>query len=404
VLTTSLAVSGVFGQRVVVSTDGSLRSIGAAIRQVQPGDSILVLKGVYSEPTILVDKPVTIIGEDFPVLDGRGDRQIMTITADSVSVQGLEFRNVGVSFVEDRAALKVDGGAFCQIENNRINNAYFGIYLARASYCRLASNTILGSGLTETQSGNGIHLWYSKEIEVVGNKIQGHRDGIYFEFVEDSAVIDNISEDNLRYGLHFMFSDRCVYHQNVFRSNDAGVAVMYSENVGIIGNRFEHNWGSAAFGLLLKDITDSNIDENVFVRNTVGIYAEGANRNTFKHNDFIENGWAIRIMANAQDNWFTRNNFIDNTFDVATNSRHHSSRFSENHWDAYRGYDLDRDGYGDIPFHPVRLFSLIIERVEPSILLLRSLFIQVLDAVEYAVPSLIPDTLIDERPVMSRIQ
>lgn len=402
-LITSLAVSGVFGQQIVVSTDGPFRSIGEAIRQAQPGDSILVLKGIYSEPTIVVDKSVAIIGKDSPILDGRGDRQIMTITADSVSVQGLEFRNVGVSFVEDRAAIKVDGGAFCQIKDNHITNAYFGIYLARASFCRLAGNTILGFGLTETQSGNGIHLWYSKEIEVVGNKVQGHRDGIYFEFVEDSEIIDNISEENLRYGLHFMFSDRCAYHQNAFRSNDAGVAVMYSKNVEMIGNRFERNWGSAAFGLLLKDITDSNIDDNVFIRNTVGIYAEGANRNMFERNNFIENGWAIRIMANAQDNWFTRNNFIDNTFDVATNSRHHSSRFSENHWDAYRGYDLDRDGYGDIPFYPVRLFSLIIERVEPSILLLRSLFVQVLDAVEYAIPSLIPDTLVDEMPVMSRL-
>ncbi|MCY4674394.1 MAG: nitrous oxide reductase family maturation protein NosD [Bacteroidetes bacterium] len=402
-LVASVTVTGALGQHVVVSSEGPLHSIGAAIRQAQPGDSILVLKGVYNEPTILVDKAVTIIGKDFPVLDGKGENQIMTVVADSVTIQGLEFRNVGVTFVEDRAALKIDGAAFCRVEDNRIIDAYFGIYLARTSFCRLSGNTIQGSGLTETRSGNGIHLWYSKEIEIVSNEIRGHRDGIYFEFVEDSAVIDNISESNLRYGLHFMFSDRCTYHSNVFRANDAGVAVMYSENVEMVGNRFEHNWGSAVFGLLLKDITDSIIDDNVFVKNTIGIYAEGANRNVFEHNDFIENGWAVKIMANAQDNWFTHNNFIDNTFDVATNSRHHSSRFSKNHWDAYQGYDLDRDGYGDIPFHPVRLFSLIVERTETSILLLRSLFIQVLDAVEHTLPSLTPDTLADEMPVMVRL-
>lgn len=402
-LVSSVAVAGVLGQNVVVSPEGPLYSIGTAIHQAQPGDSIIILKGTYSEPPIMVDKAVTMIGIDFPVLDGRGQNQIMTIVADSVTVRGLEFRNVGVTFIEDRAAIKIDRAAHCRIEENRINDSYFGIYLARTSNCRLDGNSIQGSGLTETRSGNGIHLWYSKEIDVVNNEIRGHRDGIYFEFVEDSAVMDNLSEGNLRYGLHFMFSDRCTYQNNVFHSNDAGVAVMYSESVEIMGNRFEHNWGSAAFGILLKDITDSTIQNNVFVKNTVGIYAEGANRNVFEHNDFIENGWAIRIMANAQDNLFTRNNFIDNTFDVTTNSQYHSSQFSENYWDAYQGYDLDRDGYGDIPFHPVRLFSLIVERTEPSILLLRSLFIQVLDAAERTLPSLIPDTLIDELPAMARL-
>ena len=387
-------------QDVFVSPEGPVYSIGEAIRMVQPGGRIIVRKGVYREPTIVVDKAVTIIGKDYPVLDGEGMRQIMTVIADSVTIRGLEFRNVGTTFVEDRAALKLDGVAHCQIESNHFNNAFFGIYLARTTSCRLVDNTIQGFGLTESRSGNGIHIWYSKGIEISKNKIRGHRDGIYFEFVEDSSVMDNVSEANLRYGLHFMFSDRCNYHNNVFRSNDAGVAVMYTQDIEMYGNQFEHNWGSASFGLLLKDISDSRIQGNVFLKNTVGIYAEGANRNVFARNDFTENGWAIKLMANAQDNLFTRNNFIGNSFDVGTNGRHHSSRFEENYWDAYRGYDLDRDGYGDIPFRPVRLFSLIIERAESSILLLRCLFVQVLDAAERALPSLTPDTLTDNKPAM----
>ena len=325
------------------------------------------------------------------------------VTADSVTVRGLVFRNVGVSFVEDRAAIKVDEVWQCRIEDNRFENTFFGIYLAKTAQCRVAGNVLEGAGPTETQSGNGIHLWYSKEIEVENNIIRGHRDGIYFEFVEDSRVANNLSEANLRYGLHFMFSDRCQYHDNVFVDNDAGVAVMYTKHVEMIGNRFERNWGSASFGLLLKDITDSRVEDNVFVKNTVGIHAEGTNRVRFERNDFLENGWAVKIMANALDNVFTRNNFVANTFDVATNSRRHYSRFEENFWDNYEGYDLDRDGYGDVPFRPVRLFSLIVERNEPSLLLLRSFFIDVLDAAERVIPSLTPETLADEKPVMRRI-
>ncbi len=391
-------------QDVVVSPEGPVKSLSAAIEQAPPGGRIVVREGVYREPTVVVDKPVTITGEGQAVLDGQGERQIMTVTADSVTVRGLIFRNVGVSFVEDRAGLKVDDARQCVIEDNRFEDTFFGIYLAKTAHCRVAGNVLQGTGATETQSGNGIHLWYSKDIEVENNTIRGHRDGIYFEFVEDSRIAGNLSEVNLRYGLHFMFSDRCQYRDNVFRNNDAGVAVMYTKHVEMSGNRFEHNWGSAAFGLLLKDITDSRVEDNLFVKNTIGVYAEAANRIRFERNHFQENGWAVKIMANSLDNVFTRNNFIANTFDVATNSsRKHRSRFEQNYWDNYEGYDLDRDGYGDVPFRPVRLFSIIVEKNEPSLLLLRSFFIDVLDAAERVVPSITPETLADEKPVMKRI-
>jgi nitrous oxidase accessory protein len=252
----------------------------------------------------------------------------------------------------------------------------------------------------ETASGNGIHLWYSKDIVIQGNLVADHRDGIYLEFVEDSEIRENESRDNLRYGLHFMFSDGCLYERNEFRRNSAGVAVMYTKSVQMLDNLFEDNWGSSAFGLLLKDITDSEIRGNRFIRNTVGIYAEGTNRVMVEENELRENGWAVKIMANSQDNVFSRNDFFGNTFDVATNSRRAYSEFHGNYWDHYRGYDLDRDGTGDVPFHPVRLFSLITERNEPSLILLRSFFVDILDLAERVFPVLTPQALTDGAPLM----
>ena len=76
------------------------------------------------------------------------------------------------------------------------------------------------------------------------NRIAGHRDGIYLEFVHGTVVAGNTSERNLRYGLHFMYSDDCRYIENVFRANLAGVAVMYTKRIAMIGNRFEDNWGT----------------------------------------------------------------------------------------------------------------------------------------------------------------
>jgi nitrous oxidase accessory protein len=379
-----------------------LATVTEALEQASDGDRIVVRPGTYAEPTLIVDKSVELVGEDRPVLDGQGERQIMTVVADGVSVSGFVFRNVGVSFVEDRSAIKVDEAMDCRIRDNRFEDAFFGIYLANSGGCRILDNELVAHGSRESQAGNGIHLWYSRDVTIRGNRIEGHRDGIYFEFVEDSRVSGNESRHNLRYGLHFMFSDRCWYQDNVFADNGAGVAVMYTHDIVMRSNVFDHNWGNASFGLLLKDITDSELRGNLFRRNSVGIVAEGSNRMTVSDNDFLENGWAVKIMANSQDNLFTRNNFVANSFDVATNSRRSYSTFEGNYWDAYRGYDLDRDGVGDVPFRPVRLFSLIVERNEPSLVLLRSFLVTLLDAAERVVPALTPETLVDERPSMKR--
>ncbi|HET9984903.1 MAG TPA: nitrous oxide reductase family maturation protein NosD [Longimicrobiales bacterium] len=388
---------------LVVGSGTRFGSVTAAVRAAAAGDTIVVPAGVYREPTIVVGRPVTLVGRPGAVLDGEGKRAILLVRADDVTVRGLTLRNVGVSYMEDRAAVKVDSARGCVIEGNRIEDAFFGIYLARTAGCRVARNEIRARGKSEAASGNGIHLWYSREAEIVENRIHGQRDGIYFEFVRASRITGNTSEDNLRYGLHFMFSDSCTYAGNAFRRNGAGVAVMYTKHVAMEGNHFEDNWGGAAFGLLMKSISDSRIAGNTFRGNTTGVYAESSNRLDVRENDFVGNGWAIRLMADCEDGRFTRNNFLGNSFDVATNSRSSFSTFEGNHWDGYRGYDLDHDGLGDAPYRPVTLFSVMVEDNEAALALLRSPFVELLDAAERLLPSLTPETLVDRAPALRAI-
>lgn len=388
---------------VVVSPDGAVRSIAEGVRRASPGDRIVVKSGTYREPTIVVDRPVDIEGEGLPVLDGEGERQIMTVAADDVTVRGLHFVHVGTSYVEDRAAIKVVGAVRCTISDNRFDDAFFGIYLAEATDCVVERNELRATTIGESGSGNGIHLWASRGIIVADNRIRGHRDGIYLEFSHGSDIRGNVSERNLRYGLHFMYSNDCHYSNNVFRDNGSGVAVMYTRNMTMTGNRFEQNWGGAAYGLLLKEITDSRLERNVFERNTTGLLAEGANRLQVDRNTFIANGWAVKLAASTMDGRFTANDFIGNTFDVVTDARQVTSTFAGNYWDSYNGYDLDRDGVGDVPHWPVRLFSLLAARAEPALVLLRSAFVELLDAAERALPVLTPDSVHDPIPAMHRV-
>ena len=84
---------------------------------------------------------------------------------------------------------------------------------------------------------------------------------------------------------------------------------MFSDTVTMRRNRFEHNWGSASYGLLLKELRDSRIEENQFTENTVGLWTEGTSRVLVSRNQFVANGWAIRVLGDATDNEFRRTTF-----------------------------------------------------------------------------------------------
>lgn len=400
------AAGAVHAQQTIAVRPGRAPGLADAIRLAGPGDRIVVAAGVYRDTTIVVDRPVTIEGDPAggAVLDGGRATHILRVEADDVTVRGLTFRNVGTSHVEDRAGIRVGQVRRCVIEDNRFENTFFGVYLGGSIGCRIRRNVFRGQARTEDGSGNGIHLWTARETEVLENRIAGHRDGIYLEFAHDARVIGNVSEHNLRYGLHFMYADDCLYARNEFRANHAGVAVMYTKRVTMIANRFEDNWGPSAYGLLLKEIYDSRLEGNRFARNTTALFADGATRMVARRNVFSDNGWAVKFMANTEQAELTGNTFVGNTFDLASNSRTSAATVHGNYWDAYRGYDLDRDGRGDVAHHPVRLFSLLVERNEPTMVLLRSPLVALLDGAERVLPSLTPRTLADPSPLMRRPQ
>ena len=389
------------GTTITVSPGGPIPTLTAALAGARPGDRIVVQAGSYREPGIVVGVTVTIVGEGRPVFLG-GAHSTIQVRAEGVEIRGLAFEGVTASSTEDRAAILLEAVRGCRILDNEIRGAYFGIYAMRSAGCTIAGNRLRGGPGRASTSGNGIHLWQSSDMTVRDNTVEGHRDGIYLEFTRAALVSDNLVQANSRYGLHFMRSDSCAYAGNRFERNGAGVAVMYSRGVRMTGNRFEQNRGSAAYGLLLKEISDATVRNNEFIDNTVGLYLEDSNRNLVEGNLFQRNGWAVKVLANAGDNRFTGNRFEGNSFDAATNSRSASSSFDRNWWDRYRGYDLDRDGLGDVPYRPVRLFSLVAEQHRPALILLRSAFVDLLDGAERLMPMLTPDALADRSPLMRR--
>jgi len=391
-----------FSQAIEVCETCPISTLNEAIAKAKDFDTIIVKKGNYKEHDILVNKPLTIIGKDYPVIDGEMKGEIITVISDNVTVDGLFIINVGTSYTEDYAAIRVRRSKNFVIKNLVLEKLFFGIYIEKSSYGKVYHNKIIGDAVEEYNSGNGIQLWYSHHIEIEHNYVEHVRDGIYLEFSDDCLIKNNVSALNLRYGLHFMFSNDDIYQDNTFENNGAGVAVMFSKKIKMLNNIFKENWGTASYGMLLKEINDAEIIGNTFEENTIGINIEGSNRIIYKNNNFKNNGWAIKVRGACYGNQFTENNFLYNSFDIAYNSKVNDNVFDKNYWSNYTGYDLNKDGIGDVPYRPVKLFSYIVNRTPETIILLRSLFIDLIDFSEKVSPVFTPDNLMDNNPLTKK--
>lgn len=399
-ITLLLSFSLLHAGTIRVGKGEQVTSLRKAVELARPGDTVLLQKGHYREGNIVINKSLFLIGTGEPVLDGEDKHEILTVSGDGIVIKGIQFLNSGYSSMNDYASINIIDARNIVVENNTITNSYFAIHLANASDCLIRGNTIKGSPKTEQTSGNGIHLWKCNDIVVEENEVEGHRDGIYFEFVTHSIIQRNNSHNNIRYGLHFMFSNNDAYLQNTFKENGAGVAVMYSHHVVMQRNVFEYNWGPNAYGLLLKEISDGSIIGNKFIQNTVGILMESTNRIAVEQNSFHNNGWSLRIQASCNENIVHHNNFMGNTFDIATNGVLMLNHFYNNYWDKYEGYDLNKDIVGDVAYHPVSMYSMVIEQNPNAVILLRSFMVSLLDKAEKAIPSLTPEHMTDEQPLI----
>lgn len=389
--------------RIEVCTTCPVSSLTAAVDQANPFDTIVIQSGTYKEYNIIIDKPLFIRGINFPLFDGQLQGEIITITSDSVTVEGIAVANVGVSFIRDQAGIYLQEVSNCTIRNNRLINTFFGIYLEFCENIVVAQNYLEGHAVEEVTSANAIHLWRCKNISIHDNTATGHRDGIYLEFVDNSRIANNHVHQNLRYGLHFMFSNDDVYRENIFEDNGVGVAVMYSDSILMEHNQFIDNWSPISYGMLLKEIRYSTIRHNVFRKNTTGIYLESVIETLIEENTLKGNGWAVELFGSCERVTFRQNNFIANSFDLASRTNRNGNRFVNNYWSAYTGYDLNSDHIGDIPFRPVKLSSYLAQEIPTSIILLRSPFMQLLNHAEQVMPVLTPETLQDSIPAMKPV-
>ncbi|HMV80657.1 MAG TPA: nitrous oxide reductase family maturation protein NosD [Leptospiraceae bacterium] len=385
-----------------VCRDCGLRSVQEGLKKAQAGDTLEVHSGTYAEGTVEIRKPLHLKGIGRPVIDGGRKGHVFDIQSDSVTVEGFKIVKGGVSDIREFAGIHTENIRDCRFINNELEDNAYGFYLAKTEKCTLKGNSSVGNAKDEVSGGNGIHLWYCTDISIIENEVRAHRDGLYLEFSNHLLIEKNFSTESIRYGLHFMFSSENRFYRNRFSRNSTGTAIMYSKKIEVRENSFEKSKDLNSYGILLKDISDSDFSGNVFQENTVGINADSASRNVFAGNQFKNNGWAVNMFGNCDDNRLVQNNFIGNVFDVSTNSRENHNLYERNYWDQYKGFDLNSDGTGDKPFLPVRFFGYWVSLYPFLMVLFQSPVIEFLETAERVFPVMSPADLKDNYPVMRK--
>lgn len=397
----SFSIITLSARTIEVGEGKAFSSISAALHKAKAKDEILIYgKKIYKE-RLVIQKPITLKGVGTPIIDGGQRGDVIKVNADNVTIEGLQIQNSARSSQVDYCGVHVKDAQFVTVRNCVFRKNQFSVMFQNCKNGLIANNNISSYITYNPIMGNAVHCWKSDNMHITGNNIGHNRDGIYLEFVNNSHIDHNTVSGCARYGLHFMFSHFNVYNSNRFNHNQAGVAVMFAHNVEMINNTFEFNRGTSSYGLLIKELQYSTIKWNRFLDNTVGLLIDGGSDLNVHHNVIKNNGWGMRLISASTNDTIVHNNFLGNTFDMTTNVSYNRNNVNGNYWDKYEGYDLNKDGYGDVPFHPLSLFSMLAEQNENILFFFHSFLMNLLDATEKVLPSITPDNYVDNYPHMN---
>jgi nitrous oxidase accessory protein len=368
------------------------------IDAASPGDRIVIQAGTY-RGDLIVDRPVALIGEGRPLLLGSGAGSVVRVRAAGVQISGLDIDGHGGGDLgRDASGIHV-AAVDVRISDCRIRNSLFGIYLREANGARVDHCRIDGiPGRDPGEIGSGIHLWSTDGFTLEDNEIVGTRDGMYIQSSGHGFVRRNRARD-LRYGLHYMFSDDNVFEDNSFENGAAGTAIMYSRRLTFRRNRFLHNRGFASVGLLFKTCEDVLAEHNLIADNARGIFLEGSFRNVFRENVIAMSDQAIVLYDSSGDNRFEGNAFLANYTPLSLVGRRTDTQFAGNYWSDHLEPDLDGDGIADRPYRLSNVFDHLRGNLTAADLFAHSPAARALGAAERAFPVLDLVPVVDERPL-----
>ncbi len=386
------------------------------INQADNNAVLIVKAGIY-KGNLVINKPITLIGEQGAILDGNHQGHVIEIKAPNVTIQNLKIQYSGFNLTN------LDAGIFVgrHAENTLIKHNIFylnasGIWVDGTKSVNILNNKIEGDLSVRSQDrGNGIHLYNVHNALVDGNEIWHTRDAIYIDTSNHNTLQNNDMHD-LRYGVHYMYS----YHNKVLNNYShhtrSGYALMQSKYLTVIGNRSENDEN---YGILMNFITKSTIKNNIISNIEQGgnvgldvggledegkaIFIYNSLYNEISGNTFKNSGIGIHLTAGSEDNTLYNNDFINNHTQVkyVSNRQQEWSKDKKgNYWSDYLGWDRNNDNIGDKPYIPNDNIDKLLWKYPLAKVLMHSPSIEVLHYVQGQFPVLRSPGIRDSFPLM----
>jgi nitrous oxidase accessory protein len=375
--------------------------LAEAIAISKHGDVLNLSPGVHQGP-VTVDRPITLMSEGGAVIDGGGRGSVVTVSAPDVVIRSLVIRNSGAKLADQDSGIFVDkAGDRTLIEENQLEGNLIGIYLWGPERAVARNNQITGrSDLRVSERGNGIQLWNTPGSVVEGNEVRFGRDGIFVTTSKENSFRNNTFRD-LRFAIHYMYTNDSEVSGNISIGNHVGYAIMFSHRLIVRDNLSD---GDRDRGLLLNYANSSLIEGNLVRGAKKCLFIYNANKNRIFGNRFEDCDIGIHFTAGSEDNDITGNAFIDNRTQV----KYVGTRYVEwsadgrgNYWSDNPAFDLNGDGIADRPYRPNDLVDQVVWRHPQAKLLLNSPAVQVLRWAQSEFPSLHPGGVTDSAPLLS---
>ncbi len=415
--------------------EGDLQSFAD---RAMPGDVVFLEAGEHEGP-VTMDKAITLEGAPGAAVVGNGEGSVITVNAAGAVVRGLEVRGSGRNIdTLDAGVFLAQSATGATVENNTITGNLYGIQIHGARDAMARGNRIVGlrEGRTN-EAGNGVSVWNAPGAKVIGNRISFGRDGIFANTSKKNEFRGNVFS-NLRFAVHYMYTNEGVVTGNRSVGNNVGYAIMYSNKLEIRDNLSD---GDRDHGLLLNYANGAEITGNV-VRGRLQpldrweaegqrggshgvpverdesaaqaggmrlgpekcVFIYNANRNRFVGNWFEGCAIGIHFTAGSERNTMTGNAFIQNRNQVKYVGTRHldwSDGGRGNYWSDNPAFDLDGDGLGDTAYRPNDIVDRVLWTAPQAKLLVNSPAVQVIRWAQNQFPALLPGGVVDSHPLMA---
>lgn len=389
------------GLALAMPAAATSQPLQALIDRTPPGQTLTLAPGEYAGPA-RIDKPLTLDGGGRATLRGNGHGTVLSVSGHNVTVRRLHIASSGETHDGVDAGLLVEGDDH-RIEDNVLDDVFFGIHLRQANHGVVSGNRVTGRKLPLGMRGDAIRLWYSHLNRIVGNRFERGRD-ITLTNAPDNEIVGNEFDDG-RYGLHAVFSPRLLIEGNRLTNLGTGIVLLYSPDVTVRRNHIAHALEGGGAGIVFKESSNGKVEGNSVLHCAAGLKVDSppqsAGTLTVRGNRFAHNVVGLFFYGEAGGHRFLDNRIEKNLTQVAVSAPGVGSAnvWEGNYWDDYQGFDRNGDGIGDTP-HEIWLFADRIWMETPMTTFFRnSPVLEALDFLERLAPFSSPNLVLrDTRP------